>query len=333
MDQLETFSTAGLPPQRRLEFWNDLACNTFTPIVADPTDVKRFAPMLTRTSIGDIRVALVRSDPSIVYHSSAHVARTKERQFFLHLQFSGRSINLQDGREARLEPGDFTLFDNSRPYQMIFEASNDVLVLCIPEKTLRRHMACPDDVVAIPMSYRENLNRMLADFGRGLWRQCEEGVSSTVGPFLSRALLELTASAYSTIPQACTSRSSLAGARRMRILSYIEQHLVEHDLTPSRIAAAMNVTPRYLHLLFADGNETVGRYILRRRLEECARVLASDRSGARTVSEIAFDFGFSSLTHFGKVFREKYGVSPTEYRRQYRLKNSNPASLEARPVV
>ena len=31
MAQLETFSTAGLAPRRKLEYWNDIACDTFTP--------------------------------------------------------------------------------------------------------------------------------------------------------------------------------------------------------------------------------------------------------------------------------------------------------------
>lgn len=318
MQQLETFSTASLAPRRRVEFWNDLACSTFTPIVADPVDVERFTPRLARTTVGDIRVGLVRSDPSVVHHSNLHVACTRERLFFLQVQLYGRSINLQDDREAHLGPGDFTLFDNSRPYQMIFQASNDVLVLGIPEKSLRRYMACPEDVVAVVMSRKENLNRLLVDFAQGFWRQCIAGVSPAVAPMLTRALLELTASAYSAVPQARASRTSLPGVRRARAMSYIEQHLTEADLTPSRIASAMNVTPRYLHLLFAGGQETLARYILRRRLEECAKELISEPGAGRSVSTIAYDYGFGSLTHFGKVFREKYGVSPTQFRRQYR---------------
>ena len=38
MPQLETFSTAELPPHRRLEYWNDLTGSAFTPLVTDPVD-------------------------------------------------------------------------------------------------------------------------------------------------------------------------------------------------------------------------------------------------------------------------------------------------------
>jgi AraC-like DNA-binding protein len=218
------------------------------------------------------------------------------------------------------------LFDNSRPYRMVFQARNDVLVMGVPEKQLRRYMSCPEDVVAIAMPYKVNLNRLLSDTAQGLWRQCQEGMTNAVASMLTRAFLELTASAYSAIPSARAHRSSMGGVRRTQILNHIERHLTEHDLTPSRIAFEMNVTPRYLHLLFAGGQETIARYILRRRLEECARALAGDFGAARSVSEIAFDYGFGSLTHFGKVFREKYGLTPTEYRHRCATESERPVT-------
>jgi hypothetical protein len=49
MGQLESFSTAGMEdPRRKLSFWNDIACNSFTPIVSDPADVRTFAGSLVR---------------------------------------------------------------------------------------------------------------------------------------------------------------------------------------------------------------------------------------------------------------------------------------------
>jgi AraC-like DNA-binding protein len=80
------------------------------------------------------------------------------------------------------------------------------------------------------------------------------------------------------------------------------------------VARSCRITPRYLHHLFAGSEETVGRYLLRRRLEECARALVVPVQLGRTVAEIAFDHGFNSPTHFGRVFRRRFGVTPREYR-------------------
>jgi AraC-like DNA-binding protein len=314
MGQLETFSTVGLDARRKLEYWNDTICDTFTPNVSDPIDPRNFIGHVTRTKVGEFRVAEVYSDPQHVWHSRAQVARSRTAMFFLHMQLEGESMNRQDGREAHLLPGDFTLCDTTRPYEILFDQPNRMFVLGIPDSVMRRHLACPESLVAIPMSGEVGLSGLLSQFLRGFWRQCHEDIDPIVAPRLTRAILDLTASAYTAVPNAPSDRSSLATAHRIRIVNYIEAHLGDPDLTPMKVAQACKMTPRYLHHLFSQESETVARYILRRRLEECSRALALPAQRGRTVTAIAFDFGFNSPTHFGRVFRARYGVTPRDYR-------------------
>jgi AraC-like DNA-binding protein len=315
MTQLETFSTAGLEPRRKIEFWNDTASASFTPLVSDPVDPRNFTGRLVRTQLGDLRLGEVYSDAQLVRHLRAHVARTRMPMFFLQMQLEGESINRQDGREAKLVPGDFTLCDTSRPYEMQFDTANRMFVVGIPEMLLRRHLASPESVVAIPMSGNSGLSGLLSQFLRDFWTRCRDDIDPIIVPRISRAILDLMASAYTALPQAQSDRSSLATSHRVRILNYIEAHLGDPDLTPMRVAAACKMTARYLHHLFSEESETVARYILRRRLEECSRALRLPTQRGRTVTSIAFDFGFNSPTHFGRVFRARYGVTPREYRR------------------
>jgi len=316
MTQLETFSTAGLEPRRKIEFWNDTACASFTPIVSEPVDLRNFNGRLTRTQLGDMRLAEVYSDAQTVKHLRSHVARTRAPMFFLQMQLDGESINRQDGRAARLGPGDFTLCDTTRPYEMQFERSNRMFVVGIPDTLLRRYLASPESVVAVPMSGNSGLSGLLSGFLRDFWTRCRDDIDPIIVPRITRAILDLVASAYTTCPEAQSERSSLATSHRIRIVNYIESHLGDPDLTPMRVAEACKITPRYLHHLFSQESETVARYILRRRLEECSRILTLSSHRTRTVTSIAFDFGFNSPTHFGRVFRARYGVTPREFRRQ-----------------
>ena len=50
--------------------------------------------------------------------------------------------------------------------------------------------------------------------------------------------------------------------------------------------------------------------------DACSRALQSGAQRGRTVTAIAFDYGFNSPTHFGRVFRAKFNVTPREYRRE-----------------
>jgi AraC-like DNA-binding protein len=82
----------------------------------------------------------------------------------------------------------------------------------------------------------------------------------------------------------------------------------------------VHVSTRYLHRLFADEGSTVSGWIRQRRLEGCRRDLADPSRCDETVTSIGSRWGLTSSAHLSRLFREAYGVSPTEYRaEQHRL--------------
>jgi AraC-like DNA-binding protein len=313
---LESFSTVGMDPRRKLSFWNDRASESFSPLISEPDDIQVFNGSIVRGSIGEMSVAEVYSDAQIVRHSRSHVALTKNSMFFLHLQLEGQSVSRQDGRESLLHAGDFTLHDSTRRYEMVFTGANRMLVLGIPNSTLRRQIGCPECLAAIPMSGAGGASGLLSQVLRKYWGEFHQGLDEQTASRIAIAILDLIGAAYADLPQALADRSSLGTAHRIRIVNYIEARLNDPDLTPTRIAEACKMTARYLHHLFSDQDETVARYILRRRLEACSRALASSSQRGRTVTAIAFDYGFNSPTHFGRVFRAQYHMTPREYRRE-----------------
>ena len=159
---------------------------------------------------------------------------------------------------------------------------------------------------------------LLSRFLRHFWVECTEALDEASAGRATVAILDLFGAAYADIGRAQPDRLSLATAHRIRIINYIEAHLHDPDLTPTRIAQACKMTPRYLHHLFSDREETAARYIVRRRLDECARALVCAAQRSRTITAIAFDYGFNSPTHFGRVFRAKFGLTPREFRRDPR---------------
>jgi transcriptional regulator GlxA family with amidase domain len=67
-----------------------------------------------------------------------------------------------------------------------------------------------------------------------------------------------------------------------------------------------------VHRLWArESAETLGRHILRRRLERCRADLADPM---RTVTDVAFGWGFLSLAHFSRAYRAHFGSPPSEDR-------------------
>lgn len=316
MVQFESFSTVGMDPRRKIESWNDYASNSFTPLVSDPVDARNFNGHLVRTGVEELQLAEVYSDAQIVRHLRTHVTRSRTAMFFLHMQLEGKCVVRQDGHEAILQPGDFAICDTTRPYDLLFDAPNRMFVLGVPGNVMYRYLGSPESIVSVHMPGNRGMSGLVSGLLRSFWNDFRGQLDATQAPRVLHAALDLMAGAYSTVPQALVARSSLAAAHRVRILGYIEAHLGDPDLTPTSIARACRITTRYLHHLFSGELETVARYILRRRLEECSKALNTTAQRGRTVTSIAFDYGFNSPTHFGRAFRARFGVTPREYRRK-----------------
>ncbi len=92
---------------------------------------------------------------------------------------------------------------------------------------------------------------------------------------------------------------------------YVGLHLSDPMLSPERVASALKISVRQLHLLFEPSGTTFAQYVVKRRLEECRAAL---QTGERSVTDIAFAWGFGSLPTFYRTFRQAFGVTPGEMR-------------------
>ena len=135
-----------------------------------------------------------------------------------------------------------------------------------------------------------------------------------------------------TLAPGCTRPAAPAGllapidaAHRRSIRLHVERHLGDPALTPSSVAAAHALSLRYVHRLWAqEAADTLGRHILRRRLERCRADLADPRQAGRTVTDIALRWGFRSPAHFSRAYRAHFGAAPREHR-QAALGQDGPA--------
>jgi len=108
-------------------------------------------------------------------------------------------------------------------------------------------------------------------------------------------------------------RPSIAKARE-----FIEEHLTE-DLTLAEVAGAVHMSTFYFCKQFKkETGLNFTDYLSRVRVEKAKQQLL--RPHLR-VSEVAYDVGFQSLTHFNRVFKKLNGQSPTKYRANMPLAN------------
>lgn len=95
------------------------------------------------------------------------------------------------------------------------------------------------------------------------------------------------------------------------MLTYINEHFSE-KISLEEIAIAGNVGKTLCTKIFKKfSGRTPGDYLIHYRITESMRLLDENKL---TVTEIAYNTGFNSASHFTKTFRELLGVTPNKYR-------------------
>jgi AraC-like DNA-binding protein len=218
----------------------------------------------------------------------------------------------QDGRRASLSPGDFMLYSGRRPFRLELDGPYRYFLMRIPAAAVDRLFGTVGGVTA----NREILRLPSARILTAMLTEMADQAPG-LGPLTGRELGQHVTAMLRTVLRE-SSRPDLPGdgvALLERILDHIDRHLGD-ELLPCTIAAAHHVSPRYLHKLFEQQGQSVGEHVRRRRLEHIRQDLGDPALAHVPVQAIAGRWGLKDPSHFSKLFRSEYGISPREFRRE-----------------
>lgn len=243
-----------------------------------------------------------------------------ETDYLLHVVTGAKTWHLPEG-VFKANPGE-TLFirKGANIVEQHFEQEVCLLTFFIPDALVRGTvrelsgslMARPAGMETIKSAVRVEADVALAGFFQSM-RSYFSGREKPSEPVLRLKLKELIV-------------SILTSGRNSQLAAYFRQ-LGESD-APS-VAEIMEVNFRYNLSLEeyaklchrslssfkrefqAHFHESPGKWLLQKRLEHASSLLRGSRMN---VTEIAFESGFEDVSHFSRVFKERFGTSPGAYR-------------------
>jgi AraC-like DNA-binding protein len=118
--------------------------------------------------------------------------------------------------------------------------------------------------------------------------------------------------------KAQASARGLRAARLQDIKRQIVRGLAGSELSIKSIAAANALTERYVQRLFETEGTTFSLFVSQQRLARAYRLLKDPSQAGRLISDIAYDCKFGDVSHFNRLFRRAYGLSPSDVRKAAR---------------
>jgi AraC family transcriptional regulator, positive regulator of tynA and feaB len=310
-----SYSTREIHPRDQINYWVEVATKAFVRHEFVSLNGPSYRGDIRAGVIGDLVVSEFACDPCEVSRSASDVARGDSDDMLLCMQISGRCYFDQEGRQAVNRSGGFLMLDTRRPFSIVLPECTRTLAIKIPRRGLEARLGNLGALTARGIPAEGALAGLASGFLSTLVGRLDTIGESSASAIAGQALDLLALAVSHELNGGETSLSSVRSATLLRLKSVIEAHLREPDLKPARVAAEVGISVRYANALLAEEGTSVERYIQERRLERCRQALEDPAQMHRMIGEIAFSWGFSDLSHFGRRFRAAYAMTPGDCRR------------------
>jgi AraC family transcriptional regulator, positive regulator of tynA and feaB len=310
------WSTNAVRPAQRFAFWHDAVSNAVLNVDVETPDRDQFEGWIVARTRGQACFSTFSSAPHRILRTKRHLARNHDDNYLVSFQIEGNANIEQRGQRLLLAPGDIGIVNGGLPFHVEFPNKVRRVVAVLPRGLLPMQRA--DLAIRLP---KLASNHPLSSLVRAYMVRLAN-TRDQLSPTQTQVLLNNVCALLSVAPPE-QNRSVTAET----ITAWLRSHLGERDISPAKAAAAFGVSLRTVHGAMARAGISFGALLLQERLTACSETLRA--YPARSVSEIAFIYGFASTAHFHRTFKSRFGMTPREWQELARSDNSQLPPLHA----
>jgi AraC-like DNA-binding protein len=310
--RLADLTTDGVAVRERADYWRDVVLRRTRPEI--PRDGRPFRARLRRIVLPEVELIEHASEAVISGRSAGRTRFDGGDDIALELIRSGLSNFTHAGEHTR-RPGDLWLVDYARPFQTV----------------LTRHRAC--GVVLSRRRVHEVLGNdlsMLAGHrvpARGLAAVMRAHMTSTLDEashmtpqervIATNAAAEMALAVLQAGRFGAADPDQLGEGLYRAARTLIDRSCADADLSPDRIALVVGCSRATLYRLFARRDESVAAVVWEARLERARRMLCSADGIAVPIGDVAMLCGFTDMPAFSRMFKRRYGRTPSDARQAW----------------
>ena len=216
------------------------------------------------------------------------------------------------GQERVYDAGSACLIDRGRPLRVFGPRGGKVRYVTLPGAALKALVAHPEDLLGRVVRPGPAL-RLLDGYLRSL-TSLKEPLSLELASTIGIHLLDLVAATLGPTAEAANivTDRGVKAARLRAILAEVARRFSDPDFDLDNVAGALGLSRRYVQKLLDEGTgKSFTEHIAGRRLEHAFAMLTDPRHLRLGIIDIAFAVGFGDVSHFNRMFRRRFGETPS----------------------
>ncbi|MDB5552325.1 MAG: hypothetical protein JWL86_2309 [Rhizobium sp.] len=316
---MNVFSTDQVPARNRLAVLHDfvgrhVARRQFKPMRDSDMSIE-----LAAFGLGDgVTIGSARYSPIVGARTKELIADGRD-DYLLTMHDADHEISIEGGAPIKVRAGDMMLVNEGirsefrlpKVRASVVSLGHARLLGRVPHIDGRSHYHIPANAPGVALA------RGYADLLHG-----NSTHAVNAGNVVAGHLYDLVAMALHGHVRPEPIEPGIGAARLALAKREIVKRLREPDIGVTAIARSQGVTPRYLQRLFECDGRTFSEFLRDSRLDLAIEELRRDDMAGTSISAIAYDCGFSDLSHFNRCFRRRFGLTPSDVRAAALLRRS-----------
>lgn len=307
------FTTRELEAREQFAAWQESISVLFD--VAPPPDYRAeqgFAATVRGYHLGGLLISEVGFDGQHFVRDRSKAIADGLDHYLVQLYASGGLVGEAGDRGRVLGGGDVQILDLTQS-NVTQAAASGTLAIVVPRETLDRALPSPTDLHGLILRGKSGMGGLLGDYMRSLLARADD-ITMPDAPHVAQATTDMIAACFRTTASTVErARASLDATLLRRIQRHVAVHLRSPSLDAESLCRSFHVSRSQLYRMF-EPLGGVARYIQQQRLVRAGAELASPANDHRRIYEIAFALGFTSEAHFSRLFRQAFGMSPSDMR-------------------
>jgi AraC-like DNA-binding protein len=277
----------------------------------------------------ELRIIRASFSPGFVFRDDDLIRDGDDSIGFVVAQ-SGKLTARHLGCEVQLAPGDATMMLASATGGLGSRKNFEYSDIMISPAEWEARSVRPEDGLMQRLWGKSEAMRLLRGYLHSLERI---GRAASVDNTITRGHIADLAALATTArcPIGESSASAVAAARQAAALNYIASHFSDPELRLSGVARSLDISPRYLQRLLEALGISFAAYVIELRLQRAVMLLTAEHEyRAARISDIAFQVGFSDISYFNRLFRSRFGRTPSDVRAEAHPHSGNIRLLHKR---